>query len=338
MAATEHVIASSSLDSFFHSVDQFFSNLAAVHWGALLLALAAFSLYLVLRSRATFNALRAAYPDERFEWRRVFGAYVATAGFKNVVPAGGANVIQLYLTKTSIPGSTFPAVGAAIAIGGIFDVFLFVFVMIFAFTQGVFPKPPDFSKLNAFDLSYFASHVEFTLFVITALAVVVIVAVALLSARVKAFWARVRQGYTILKDRRRYLREMVTWQAAAWFFRFAAYYFLLDAFRIGGSVRNALLVQGVQVVATIVPLTPGGAGVQQALLLKVFAGSGSAATVAAYSVGQQIALASFTLLLGFGCLVVIFRIRSFKEVMRQGREQRAAEAAMREAREAAEAT
>ena len=60
--------------------------------------------------------------------------------------------------------------------------------------------------------------------------------------------------------------------------------------------------------------------------------------MAAYSVGQQIALASFTLLLGFGCLVVIFRIRSFKEVMRQGREQRAAEAAMREAREAAEAT
>ena len=307
-------------------------------WGSLLIALGFFTGYLVLRSRAIFNSLRAAYPDQEIEWRRVFAAYVAAAGFKNVVPAGGANVIQLYLTKTSIPGSTFPAVGAAIAIGGIFDVFLFVFVMIFAFTQGVFPKPPDFSKLNAFDLSYFASHVEFTLFVITALAVVVIVAVALLSARVKAFWARVRQGYTILKDRRRYLREMVTWQAAAWFFRFAAYYFLLDAFRIGGSVRNALLVQGVQVVATIVPLTPGGAGVQQALLLKVFAGSGSAATVAAYSVGQQIALASFTLLLGFGCLVVIFRIRSFKEVMRQGREQRAAEAAMREAREAAEAT
>jgi uncharacterized membrane protein YjjB (DUF3815 family) len=84
-------------------------------------------------------------------------------------------------------------------------------------------------------------------------------------------------------------------------------------------------VQGVQVVATIVPLTPGGAGVQQALLVTVFAGAASGATVAAYSVGQQIALAAFTLLVGFACLALIFNIRSFKEVIRQGKEQRAAE-------------
>jgi uncharacterized membrane protein YbhN (UPF0104 family) len=316
--------AAGSLDSFFHSVDQFFSNLAQVHWGALLLALASFLGYLVLRSRAVFNALRAAYPDETFRWREVWGAYVAAVGFKNVVPAGGANVIQLFLTKTSIPKSTFAAVGAAISTGAVFDALVFVLTMAFAFTQGVFPKPPDFSKLNAFDLSYFASHVHFTLFVITAIAVLVVVAVALLSARVKAFWARVRQGYSILRDRRRYYREMATWQAAGWFCRFTAYYFMLDAFRVGASVRNAILVQGVQVVATIVPLTPGGAGVQQALLVAVFGGS---ATVAAYSVGQQIALAAFCLLLGFGALATIFKIRSFKEVMRQGKAARAAEAA-----------
>ena len=31
-------------------------------------------------------------------------------------------------------------------------------ILLFAFTQGVFPKPPDFAKLNAFDLSYLAQH------------------------------------------------------------------------------------------------------------------------------------------------------------------------------------
>jgi uncharacterized membrane protein YbhN (UPF0104 family) len=317
----------SSFKSFFDSVDQFFSNLAAVNWGALLLALLAFSGYLVLRSRGLFNALRAAYPDTKIEWRRVWGAYVAAAGFKNVVPAGGANVIQLFLTKNSIEGSTFAAVGSAIAVGAIFDAFVCVLVMIFAFTQGVFPKPPDFSKLNAFDLQFFASHVQFTLFLITVLAVLAIAGFALLSARVKAFWIRVRQGFTILRDRRRYLREVCTWQAAAWACRFGAYWLMLDAFHIGGSFKNALLVQGVQVVSTIVPLTPGGAGVQQALLLTVFSGAASGAAVAAYSVGQQIALAGFALALGFGALVVIFKIRSFKEVIRSGKAQKAAEAA-----------
>src|SRR5947208_16311876 len=120
---------------------------------------------------------------------------------------------------------------------------------------------------------------------------------------------------------------MATWQAGSWLCGPTAYYVMLDAFRIGGSVRNALLVQGVQVVATIVPLTPGGAGVQQALLVTVFAGAASGATVAAYSVGQQIALAAFSLGLGFVALVTIFNIRSFKEVIRRGREQQAAEAA-----------
>ena len=55
--------------------------------------------------------------------------------------------------------------------------------------------------------------------------------------------------------------------------RFAAFWFLLDAFRVGGSVQNVLLVFGVNQVAGAVPFTPGGAGVQQALLVKVFAGS-----------------------------------------------------------------
>jgi hypothetical protein len=61
--------------------------------------------------------------------------------------------------------------------------------------------------------------------------------------------------------------------------------------------------------------------VQQAILVSVFG-----ASAAAYSVGQQIALAAFTFGLGFFAIVVIFRFRSFREVIRAGRESRAAEA------------
>jgi uncharacterized membrane protein YbhN (UPF0104 family) len=328
---TVPVAAGESFKSFFHSIDQFFANFAALRWGPLAAALACFTAYVVLRSRALFNSLRAAYPDQRFQWRRVWGAYIAAVGFKNVVPAGGANVIQLFLTKSSIEESTFATVGAAISVGAIFDAAVSVAVMLFAFTQGVFPKPPDFSKLNAFDLSYFASHPELTLFLLTALAVLAIVLTAWLTGRVKAFWARVRQGFAVLRDRRRYLRQVASWQAASWLFRFASFYFLLEAFNIGGSLRGALLVQGVQVVSTIVPLTPGGAGVQQALLIAVFSKAAPSATVAAYSVGQQIALAGCALVLGFGALVAIFRIRSFREVIRRGREQQAQESARRQA-------
>jgi uncharacterized membrane protein YbhN (UPF0104 family) len=150
------------------------------------------------------------------------------------------------------------------------------------------------------------------------------VAFALLSARVRRFWERVRQGLTILRDRKRYFREVWLVQFAGWLCRFCAFWCLLEAFNVGGSVGNVLLVLGVNAVAALVPFTPGGAGVQQALLVKVF---GSGATVAAYSVGQQIAIAALTFCIGLGSVVWIFRFKSFKEVIRAGRAQRDAEKA-----------
>lgn len=320
-----------SISSFFDAVGKFLTDLAAVHWPALLLGLIFFGLNLTIRSRAFFHSLRAAYPAASFQWRRVWGAYFAAVGFNNVVPARGGDVIKLFLTRSSIPGSRYPTVAAAFFVESIFDACVGVLVLIFAFTQGVFPKPPDFSKLSSFDISYLAEHFRLTLFLITLLAVLGLVAFALLSVRVQAFWSRVRQGVTILSDRRRYLREVASLQVVAWLCRFTAFWFLLDAFRVGGSVKNVLLVFAVNQVAGAVPFTPGGAGVQQALLVKVFASSAPTAVVAAYSVGQQIAIAAFTASIGLGSVVFIFRFRSFKEVISAGRASREAE---REAEEA----
>ncbi len=76
---------------------------------------------------------------------------------------------------------------------------------------------------------------------LTVLAIAGLVGFALLSTKVKAFWARVRQGLTIIFDRKRYFREVWLVQLGGWCFRFAAFWFLLDAFHIGGSIKNVLL-------------------------------------------------------------------------------------------------
>jgi hypothetical protein len=49
--------------------------------------------------------------------------------------------------------------------------------------------------------------------------------------------------------------------------------------------------------------------------------------VAAYSVGQQIAIAVFTATVGLGAIIFIFRFRSFGEVLHAGRASREAERA-----------
>ncbi len=316
-----------SFRSFFDAVEQFFEGLADVRLGPLLLGLLAFGIYLTFRARASYNILRAAYPTEQIAFREIWGAYFAGYGFNAVIPARGGDVVRLFLTKTSIPRSSYPAVAASFVVEMGFDVAMGSLVLLFAFTQGVFPKPPDFANLNAFDLSYLASHPRFTLFLITALAVGVLFSFAYFSVRVRAFWERVRQGLTIAFDRRRYVREVFAVQLVGWLFRFAAFWFLLEAFNVGGSVKNVLLVLGVNAVAAAVPFTPQGAGVAQALLVKVFAGTAPSATVAAYSVGQQIAIGAFAFGIGFGALAFLFRLRSFSEVVARGREDRDAERA-----------
>ena len=241
VAAVPAATLGDSFRSFFDAVDEFVSNLASVRLGPLLLACVFFTAYLTLRARASYNILRAAYPSESFRFIDIWGAYFAGYGFNAVVPARGGDVVRLFLTRSAIPNASYPAVGASFVVEAGFDVAMGSLILLFAFSQGVFPKPPDFAKLNAFDLSYLAAHPRFALFLITVAAVAVLVGFALLSARARAFWDRVKQGFTILRDRRRYFREVFGVQLGGWCFRFAAFWMLLDAFRVGrvGEERAA---------------------------------------------------------------------------------------------------
>src|SRR4051794_20318304 len=170
-----------SFRSFFKSVDDFFTNLADVRLGPLLIAFILFTSYLTLRSRASFHILRAAYPDKQFRWRDIWGAYFAGYGFNSVIPARGGDVVRAFLTKTSVPESSYPAVAATFTVEMIFDLVMGTLMLTFAFTQGAFPKPPDFAKLKAFDLSFFAAHPKFALFFLTFLALGVLTGFAVLS-------------------------------------------------------------------------------------------------------------------------------------------------------------
>jgi uncharacterized membrane protein YbhN (UPF0104 family) len=105
-----------SFSSFFDAVGDFAANLAAVNWLALLLGMALFIGYLTVRARASFNILRAAYPDERIAFRNIWGAYIAGYGFNSVVPARGGDVVRLFLTKTSVPNSSYPAVASSFVV------------------------------------------------------------------------------------------------------------------------------------------------------------------------------------------------------------------------------
>jgi glycosyltransferase 2 family protein len=317
----------SSLDAFFDAVDSFFSNLAAVQWGALVLALVLQLAHILCRSRAWFNTLRAAYPNEPIQWRRIAGAYVAGVGVNSVLPARAGDVTKIYLAKQSVPNSSYPAVTSSFFVDSVFDTPVGLMVLAYALTTGALPSLDILPSLPAFDLAFWADHPRFALFMITGITIGLLVLYAVLSVRAVVFWNRIKQGVVILTDFRRYLRQAASWMAAGWICRFWCFWFFLEAFNIGGSARNVLLVMSVQALSTVTPFTPGGAGAQQALLVYVFRGVASRSAVLAYSVGQQIALAAFNVTCALIAIFLMVRTLSIRRVVQLGREEKRAEGA-----------
>ena len=313
---------SSSLDSFFDAVSTFFANLAAVHWGTLVFGLGLHLLHQLCRSRAWFNTLRAAYPNERFSYWRIAGAQIVGVGINSIMPARAGDVTKIYLAKQSIPNSSYPAVTSSFFVDSVFDTPVGLLVLLYAITQGALPSLNLLPSLPAFDLAFWADHPRFFLFTLTFLTIAMLLLYATLSVRAVDFWNRIKQGVVILTDLRRYLRQVASWMAMGWLLRFGAFWFFLDAFNIGGSVQNVLFMMGVQAVSTLTPFTPGGAGAQQALLVYAFRGVAPRSTVLAYSVGQQIALAVFNVICSLVAIFLMLRTLNLRNVMRRGEEER----------------
>lgn len=310
---------------FLQDLRGFFSSLSEVSLLPLLIGALLFIGYLSLRALAFRNILQDAYPHTTVPYRQIWGAYVAAYGFNNVIPARGGDVLKVYLTRTSIPGSSYPTIGAALLVEAIFDLCAGGLAILVAISLGVFPHPPEWVSFDAVDLSFVVADGRRALFLVTALVVGLLVIFSLVALRVRTFWARVRQGFAVLQDRRRYFRRVWGVQGIGWLVRGAAFGCFLSAFGLPATPENVLLALSANAVAAIFPFTPGGAGVVQALLVKMLGGAAAASTIAAYGVGQQATIAVISLAVGFVALAWVFEIRSFRAVIERGRADRLAE-------------
>lgn len=309
----------SSAESFFDAAGEFFSNLAAIGWLALAGALALYLGMLLCRARAWQNTLRVAYPDSSVPFKGIAAAFIAGAGINAVAPARAGDAAKIVLARGQVRGSTYPALTSSFAVQSVFDTSVGLLVLAYALTQGLLPSPPELPRLPAFEISFWAAHPHALLFVLTLLATAFVVGFAVLARHVELFWQRIRQGARVLAAPRRFLAEVAAWQGAGWLFRFGSLWLFLEAFNVGGSFQNVLLVMSVQAVATLLPFTPGGAGAQQALLVATLE-SATAATILSYSVGQQLAIAAWTAVLGAAALYFVFRRTDWREVIREGTE------------------
>jgi glycosyltransferase 2 family protein len=317
----------SNFNNFFEASAEFFRHLSEVDWTTFALALACLLGMQLARAWAWRNVLRAAYPDKRIPFLPLAAAYLAGAGINAVVPAHAGDVTKVFLVKRQIPDSSYPAVTSSFLVQTVFDTSVGLLVLLYAISQGLLPPLPRIPDLPAFEISFWADHPRLFLIAVGVTLSAIVIAVYLLAHRVRRFWARVRQGLVILTEPSRYLREVAAWQGVGWLFRFAAFWFFLEAFGIDGSIGNVMLVMSVQAIANIIPFTPGGAGAQQALLVATLSGP-SRTAVLSFSVGTQIAMAAWSVVLGFTAILLVFRTTDWRGLIRQAQADAASDAAM----------
>ncbi len=168
-----------------------------------------------------------------------------------------------------------------------------VAILVFALTQHVLPRVPELPSIPAFEWSWAAANPTVTAII------AVFIALAAPCSRCRAHQAgerRVRgaraaglhdpaHAAPLLPAGRR-SRSSIGWGCRVGL----GGRFFLEAFGIPGTVRNALLVMVVGSLTTLLPVTPGGVGTQQALIVVVLGGAASDGQLLSFSVGMQAAV------------------------------------------------
>jgi uncharacterized membrane protein YbhN (UPF0104 family) len=309
----------SDLHEFINASQAFFNRLGDVRLAPLAISLVFHTANLLLRTRAWYAILRAAYPDSRYRWRSCAGAYLSGVGLNAVIPARGGDLLKLYLVRLRLPESRIATVVATLLVETLLDTIIGPCLFIYAYLEGVVPRVPDLPHLPAFEFSAAVSHPRLAGLLVGAL---VLLGLLLLRHAIRVardFRERVRQGFTILRQPRRYLVQVAAPQAIGWMCRVGTMFYLLRAFSVHADVRNALLVLVVGSASTLLPLTPGGVGTQQALIVVVLSGQAPDSTLLSFSVGMQVVITVANALLGFASLTLMLRSLSLRKAIRDAR-------------------
>jgi uncharacterized membrane protein YbhN (UPF0104 family) len=292
--------------SFLDASEAFFRALAAVGWTSLGLAVFFQILRLTLRVRGWQNILRAAYPGSRVPFVQTFGAYIAGVGVNAIVPARGGDAVKLYLVKhRAVKEASYPTLASSLVVETLFDFVVASALFIWAIQAGLLPGVPDLPALDAFDWSFVVDHPRLAAFLGSLLLAGGILLAAWASRHVTAFKEKLMAGFAILRDRRVYLRDVVSWQALSWVARVGSTFFFLRAFHVDATAETTMAVLVVQGLSTVLPFTPGGAGTQQAVLVFALAGAASSSTILAFSFGQQLVVTIVNVGLGFGAILLM---------------------------------
>jgi uncharacterized membrane protein YbhN (UPF0104 family) len=272
---------------------------------------------LALRSVAWRNVLVAAYPDREVPLFGVAASYAAGVALNAFLPARGGEAAKIALARTRVRDSSVGTIASSTSVVLLFDAVMGLTLIGVALGLGLMPAAPALPAPPAGAAVLLAHPVAIGALTLTAGTAAVAVW-RRFDTRLRGLGRQLLQGVVILRTPGRYLREVVALQLGAWVCRIAVTFFLLAAFGLPATLPLAALVVVVSGVAGLVPVTPGGVGTYQALVVYALHETVSTASALSFSIGLQAGVTIANTLLGLTAMMLLFRTLRPAEAVRAG--------------------
>jgi uncharacterized membrane protein YbhN (UPF0104 family) len=282
-------------------------SISRVPPGYLVAAAAVQTLQTVFTATAWLFVLRAAYRETHIPFAPVLAAYGVGTALNGVFPASLGTVVMLYILLAAIPGSTFPGLLAAAVIQKLAFTALSGLVYVYLFVTA----PGSFSL----ERGRISDHPLAILAVVAVIVVLVFVGRALWP-KLHQRWVHAKQGGAILGSPRQYAIRVVLPSVAGYGAKLGAAAIFLAAFTIPVTFDSVLHVVGGNSIAGATAVTPGGAGVNEAVGVVALAHYTDAQTATALSVSQHLVGTAWNILFALILVPAVFGWRNGEAMLK----------------------
>ncbi len=300
--------------ALYHRVVMLLGELGGVSLVPLGIALGLHLVKLGVRARAWHNIVGAAYPADPVRFRHSLGAFLAGTGVGACVPARAGQLVRLGVLRSRVRSATFGGLVSTLVAESAFDVVLTTMIVLGVLTVAG-PGVLDMGRISG----PLGQHPMIAGAAACGLAVGVGALAIRNWWRMPSLLRDARCGLAVFGQPTGYLRGVASWQALGYALRVASTYWFLVAFHVPASLDVAMLVIGVQLIAGAVPVTPGGAGSQQAILVLALSPT-TAATVLSFGIGTQLTTLIADLALGGASLLLMDGSLRWRRIARAGRD------------------
>ncbi len=281
-----------------HWVNRLLNNVRSVPAGAIVAGVALETVQTVFAALSWVTILRAAFPDTQIGIRPVVAAYAVAVGLNSFLPGNIGTIVMMVMFVTLIASATFASILSGFVVQKIpFTIFsLATYLYLFATVGGSL----------SFEFGFLAKHPVLSALIAVGAVVLLVLVCRIIWRHATKLREQIKNGGAVLGEPRRFMVGVFAPQLVSYAARIAIVAVFLAAYSIPVTFHTTMAVTAANSISKSVSVTPGGAGVTQALNVVVLQSVTSTDNATAYSVAQQLIISAWDILFAIVMVAWVF--------------------------------